>query len=233
VELNGMIERFKQIDIDLLVKADWNYKEEDADLQIKLENNIKRNGQIENIIVRLLDTGFYEVVNGNHRYDAFKKLGFKKIICCDLGKISRDEAVLQAVATNETKFKTIESILYERIKELGESYSLKELSDVLPYDEKMLEVQMKAVDFDFNNYNDKNEENEENFNNDIVSDLHKSSSLKTISYNLNHQIAEQFEQEVIRIFTLLNENDNKYDNNDVFSIICQKIMQVNINDLKD
>ena len=50
------------ISIDKLIKADWNYKTEDTAKQEKLKENIKRNGQIENIIIRELDTGFFEVV---------------------------------------------------------------------------------------------------------------------------------------------------------------------------
>jgi hypothetical protein len=56
---------------DILIKADWNYKEEDEFISDKLVNNMKRNGQIENIHVRKLNTGFYEVINGNHRLDAY------------------------------------------------------------------------------------------------------------------------------------------------------------------
>ncbi|GAB1371190.1 hypothetical protein MASR1M45_12520 [Candidatus Kapaibacterium sp.] len=55
---------------EILIKASWNYKEEDEFTTNKLVNNMKKNGQIENIHVRKLQTGYYEVVNGNHRLDA-------------------------------------------------------------------------------------------------------------------------------------------------------------------
>ena len=61
---------FKLIDISKCVKASWNYKEDNQELLDKLIENIKRIGQVENIQVRLLETGFYEVINGNHRLDA-------------------------------------------------------------------------------------------------------------------------------------------------------------------
>ena len=63
---------FIEIPTDKLVKADWNYKTEDQEKQEKLKENIKRNGQIENIIIRELETGFFEVVNGNHRLSVLK-----------------------------------------------------------------------------------------------------------------------------------------------------------------
>ena len=74
-----------EIDINELVKADWNYKTDDEFKLKKLQENIKRNGQIENIIIRELDTGFFEIVNGNHRYEALLSLKQEKVMCYNLG----------------------------------------------------------------------------------------------------------------------------------------------------
>ena len=68
---------WSDIEISKLIKADWNYKEENTTLTKKLTENIKRNGQIESIMIRELDTGFYEVVNGNHRIDVMRALKLK------------------------------------------------------------------------------------------------------------------------------------------------------------
>jgi len=86
-----MIKNYIEIPIDQLIKADWNYKKEHETTKEKLKENIKRNGQIENIIVRRLDSGFYEVVNGNHRFDAIKDLEIETAICYDLGKYKGQE----------------------------------------------------------------------------------------------------------------------------------------------
>jgi ParB-like chromosome segregation protein Spo0J len=51
---------FCELNISQLVKADWNYKVDNEALAEKLANNIKRNGQIENIIVRELDKEEYK-----------------------------------------------------------------------------------------------------------------------------------------------------------------------------
>ena len=48
---------FHSLPIDKLVEASWNYKDDDEVLQEKLAENIKRNKQIENIIVRELEIG--------------------------------------------------------------------------------------------------------------------------------------------------------------------------------
>ena len=79
---------FTDLDVSKLVKADWNYKEENDKQTENLLNNFKRNGQIENIIIRELDAGLFEVVNGNHRVDVMKILKIKKVHAYNCGKIS-------------------------------------------------------------------------------------------------------------------------------------------------
>jgi len=137
---------------DQLVKADWNYKTEDPVKQEKLKENIKRNGQIENIIVRQLDTGYYEVVNGNHRLSVLKELKTKKVQTYNLGKITQAQAIRIAIETNETKFDTDSIVLAERVKELSEEFDIKDLIETLPYSETEIENFTKLTDFDWEEY---------------------------------------------------------------------------------
>lgn len=103
---NNTIDRYVTIPVGKLVKAEWNYKEEDAALSEKLYANISKNGQLENIIVRELDNGLYEIVNGNHRYDVLKRAGYSTVVAYNLGTITESQAQLIAIETNETKFET-------------------------------------------------------------------------------------------------------------------------------
>jgi len=146
---------FIEFGIDKLVKADWNYKTEDLDKSEKLKANIKRNGQVENILIRELDTGFFEVVNGNHRLDVFKDLGLKKVMCYNLGSISEQQAMRIAIETNETRFESDSIILGERIKELTKEFELEDLVSTLPYTEKEIENFKTLTDFDWEQYADK------------------------------------------------------------------------------
>lgn len=146
---------YKLFPIDLLVKADWNYKKENEALSEKLLANLKRNGQIENIHVRLLDTGFYEVVNGNHRLDKAKELGSKFMYAYDHGKVSREEAIRKAIETNETKFSADIVELSARMKELQESgMDIDELLATMPYSEEELDDFMNMSEFDWADYED-------------------------------------------------------------------------------
>jgi len=147
-----MIENYIEIPIDKLVKADWNYKKEHETTKEKLKENIKRNGQIENILVRQLGTGFYEVVNGNHRFDVLKELNFETAVCYDLGKISQPMAMRVAIETNETKFDTDHILLAERIKEITEEFDVSDLALTLPYDEKELQSYNELLDFDWDQF---------------------------------------------------------------------------------
>ena len=114
---------FCELNISQLVRADWNYKNDSPALAEKLANNIRRNGQVENIIVRELDTGLFEVVNGNHRLDVLRSLKFEKVFCYNLGRVSLAQAKRVAVETNETKFDNdidkLETILVEISNEFG------------------------------------------------------------------------------------------------------------------
>lgn len=147
MELTGT--NFKTIELNKLKKADWNYKENDAVLQIKLEENIRANGQLENIIVRKLDDEFYEIVNGNHRYDAFKECNIQEVIVCDMGKISLEKAQLIALATNETKFKLNDSKLFEILKTISSEIPIMDMAKILPWDESLITDKIAMLDFSF------------------------------------------------------------------------------------
>lgn len=145
-------DRYKAVPIDKLVKAAWNYKTDDPALLEKLKANIKRNGQVENLLVRQLPTGFYEVVNGNHRYDALVQLEATEAVVFDLGTISDAQARRIAVETNETKFDTDNIRLAELIKEIRVEFDADELAESMPYSEEELENFTKLLEFDWGQY---------------------------------------------------------------------------------
>ena len=154
---------FTDIEISKLVKADWNYKEENKTLTEKLKENIKRNGQIENIIIRELDTGFYEVVNGNHRLSVLKDLKQKKVHCYNLGKISDVKAQKVAIETNETKFNTDNLKLAELLNEIGKEFDVEDLEKTMPYSKQELENFEQLLDFDWEQYNNEKSLEDEDY----------------------------------------------------------------------
>jgi hypothetical protein len=129
---------FRIVPLALLVKADWNYKKEDEERSKKLVANLKRNGQVETLLVRHLPNGKMEVVNGNHRYDALAELGVKSAAVCDLGKVSKAEAMRLAVETNETNFETDYVKLSGLFKEMKLEFKEDDLLSTLPFDAREL-----------------------------------------------------------------------------------------------
>jgi ParB-like chromosome segregation protein Spo0J len=123
---------FIKLPLSKLVKADWNYKKEDPVMMAKLVANLKRNGQVENIIIRELKTGFFEVVNGNHRLDAMISLDMTEAECYNLGGISPAAAKRIATETNETRFPTDELRLHELIVEMMDEFSAEDLALTIP-----------------------------------------------------------------------------------------------------
>jgi len=160
---------FTDIEVSKLVKAEWNYKEEDENQTKKLIENFKRNGQVENIQIRELENNKYEVVNGNHRLDVMNELKMKKCHVFNYGVISLSNAKRIAIETNETKFQTNSFKLGEIIKEISAEVNLDELEKTMPYSADEMQNMIEVLDFDWNTFEDDGVEidNVESFDNTI------------------------------------------------------------------
>ena len=156
VELKGDLKLFanyKLIPFELLVKADWNYKIDNDKRKEDLLQNLKRIGQVENILVRELDTGYYEVINGNHRYDVFADMGTQFVLCYDFGHISDAQAKRVAVETNETKFEVDNIKLAETIKDITVEFSFDEIEITMPFTMPELENFGELLEFNWDEIN--------------------------------------------------------------------------------
>ncbi len=123
------------VPVHLIKKAPWNYKTDDDKISEKLSNNIGRIGQVENVQLRDLEDGYFEMVNGNHRLDVFLQRGIKFIFAYNHGDISIDEAKRIAVETNETRFYADELKLSKIINELKSEFNVEDLKTTFPYSE--------------------------------------------------------------------------------------------------
>lgn len=129
---------WKNTAVDKLIHADWNYKVDDDDMTTKLVANIKRNGQVESILVRNMPDGVFEVVNGNHRLVAFQQLGIKEVMCFHLGDIDLKAAQRLAIEVNETGFDASYPALAKLVRDIagGDDFtddSLADLAETLPF----------------------------------------------------------------------------------------------------
>ena len=151
-----------ELPVNKLVKAPWNYKKEDVTLTQKLAANVRLNGQVENLRVRDMEDGNYEVVNGNHRLEVFNILKWKTCICFNFGKITDAKAQRIAIETNETKFESDTAQLAELIKDMAlvpnAEFDIDDLLATMPYDEKTLRGFGELVDFDWDKFQRPEEE---------------------------------------------------------------------------
>lgn len=208
MEIKVLMDNWLLIPIEKIVESKRNYKEKDSFMQDRLETSIKRIGQVENIQVRELDTGFYEVVNGNHRLEAFKTIGKKEIIVYNHGKINQAEAERRAIETNETKFRADMIKLAEMIKDIKIEIPGTELSLTMPFKEADFINMQNLLNFDWTTPVDKEkgsskEKNDIQDTNDKPQSEHDINSNRTLIMKLPVDIAEGFEYQMRRIKMLL------------------------------
>ena len=131
-----------ELPLQVLKPAKWNYKTSNAELYKKLERNISKNGLIQNLIVRPINGGFYEVINGNHRLKVLELIESEKAMCFSMGKISLASAKLIALETNETSFSRddgkMASLLKDITLEINEAEIFSTLSEDLENIHKVL-----------------------------------------------------------------------------------------------
>jgi hypothetical protein len=195
-KLKELMKRFVTMPVDKLVPADWNYKEQDEKQQEKLSNSLKRHSQVQNIIVRELDTGFFEVVDGNHRLEEFKKVGLEEVMVYNLGKVSDAEAKLMAIGINEIKFNPDNLKLAETIVGLKENFTFEEIEQVTPFSMEDLENFEKMLNFNW-------EEIEGNIQPSDDDDWEE------IKLKLPKDVAFQFAQQIDRFKKLLHPEEKK------------------------
>jgi ParB-like chromosome segregation protein Spo0J len=98
--------------------AEWNYKKENERTMKKLVANIRENGMIENLVVRVLPDGRREVINGNHRLQAMHQAAIPGTWVCNLGEVSDADARRIAFELNETRFGRDDARLAKAISDI-------------------------------------------------------------------------------------------------------------------
>lgn len=140
---------FTDLPLASLVKAPWNYKTDDAAKQAKLVRNMRRNKQVENLIVRELARGKFEVVNGNHRFDALVEIGQAEVHVYNLGKVNDAAAKRIAIETNETKFESDSIKLAQTLQSLVEPFGLDSLQETMPWTDTEMGGMLESLNFDW------------------------------------------------------------------------------------
>ena len=87
-----------KLEIDAIKSPVWTLRPLKGELIVELQRSIKNAGLLQPIVVRRVKDG-YELVFGNHRLEACKRLGIKRIAAI-VANFSEDEAFLARVSEN-------------------------------------------------------------------------------------------------------------------------------------
>nr|WP_252229627.1 MULTISPECIES: ParB N-terminal domain-containing protein [unclassified Clostridium] len=112
----------KELDIDSLVPSKNNFY---GIREIEeLAESIKENGLMHNLVVRKIDNGTYEIISGERRYTALKKLGYEKVPC-QIKEINDLDAELMLIHANLEQRELTPTEKMEGIKRLENIYKQK------------------------------------------------------------------------------------------------------------
>jgi hypothetical protein len=116
----------------------------------KLKASIEHDASAGIMAVREMDAGTLEVIDGNHRLDAIRELGWTHVQVENFGKLSDAEAVVLAERRNHQWFETDDAVLSKLMKEtVLPELSLDELEQFMPRSRASLEALVKLTDFNW------------------------------------------------------------------------------------
>ena len=150
-----VIEKFpveiKKVDINSIFANKWNPNNQ-SDLVFKsLVNSIKTIGFTVPILVRQIENGCYEIIDGEHKWKGAQELGYKEVLIADMGVVEDSLAKTLTITMNNVRGQDDILKRAELLKQIKES-NQPDLFGLLPMQEKELEEQMALLDFDFSQY---------------------------------------------------------------------------------
>lgn len=143
--INNVIE----IELDKLEPNHWNPNQQSAFIYDKELNSIDTFGFIDPILIREIEDGKFQIVDGEHRWKAMKEKGAKTISAINMGKVDDVVAMQLTIITNETRGRTDRVKLVELLDSLKSETEVQQLYDNLPYEKAELDALLKESDIDW------------------------------------------------------------------------------------
>ncbi|MGZ8172600.1 MAG: ParB/RepB/Spo0J family partition protein [Methylobacter sp.] len=140
------IEKLKihHVEIDSIKPNDFNPNVVTAENRKKIEESVSRLGIFKPILCRQ-HNGALEIIGGEHRWEAAKRLGYKEVPIIDYGEISDSRAKEIGVVDN-ARYGADDSLKLSELLNSLDDVDI--LSGILPYSDIEIETLMSAVKVD-------------------------------------------------------------------------------------
>ena len=151
----------QMVDVEQISPNAFNPKldvEENSDNKERYEQvkkSIRVGGLDDALLVRQIEDGKYELIDGFHRWKACQELGYKKIIINNLGEISTEEAKQRLLRRENARIPIDPIKEAELIRDLANDFTIEEMTELLPYSTEILQNKLDLLDFDWNSFESK------------------------------------------------------------------------------
>ena len=117
--------------ISQLQPAQWNSNEVEPEMMARLRESVTHFGLVENLVVRSLDSGIYEVLSGNHRLQVLAELRIETVPCVVID-LDDARARLLAQALNHIRGEDNPGLRAEVLRRVLDTVSQDEVLRLLP-----------------------------------------------------------------------------------------------------
>jgi len=135
----------KEIPIDQIEPNPWNPNRMSKREFEALKQEIQKRGQIYPIIVRELEDGKYQIIDGEHRWKAMKELGYKTIKVINLGKIDEKLAKILTINLNQIRGEFEDLEFAELLKSLLQEMSIQNLANEIYLTEEDIQGYLSLI----------------------------------------------------------------------------------------
>ncbi len=139
----------KRVPIGDIYPNPWNYNVQPDEMFRKLAQSIRMFGFIEPLIVRTRAAGGWEIVNGEHRWQAAKLLKLSELPVLDLGVVEDAKVKQMCIVLNELEGHPDQLRLAELLRDINITVPVEELELVMPFTNDELGMMIKLEDFGF------------------------------------------------------------------------------------
>ena len=123
----------KRVPIGDIYPNPWNYNVQPDEMFRKLAQSIRMFGFIEPLIVRTRAAGGWEIVNGEHRWQAAKLLKLSELPVLDLGVVEDAKVKQMCIVLNELEGHPDQLRLAELLRDINITVPVEELELVMPF----------------------------------------------------------------------------------------------------